>query len=67
MPGAHVTTRDFNVMGDTFPKDTTIPPFMVSTTRGFLPRQVCYSVYSPRGPVSLVVLTAEFYPIGTTY
>ena len=29
----------FNVLRDTKPDDTTLPAFMVSTTRGFLPRQ----------------------------
>jgi indoleamine 2,3-dioxygenase len=29
----------FNVLQDTKPHDTTLPAFMVSTTRGFLPRQ----------------------------
>lgn len=29
----------FNVLHDTRPEDTTLPAFMVSTTRGFLPRQ----------------------------
>lgn len=29
----------FNVLRDTLPNDTTLPAFMVSTTRGFLPRQ----------------------------
>lgn len=29
----------FNVLRDTRPEDTTLPAFMVSTTRGFLPRQ----------------------------
>ena len=29
----------FNVLSDTLPDDTTLPAFMVSTTRGFLPRQ----------------------------
>jgi indoleamine 2,3-dioxygenase len=33
------TSFDFPVMGDTRPDDTTLPAFMVSTTRGFLPRQ----------------------------
>ena len=33
MPGC------FNVLDDPRPNDTTIPAFMVSTTRGFLPRQ----------------------------
>lgn len=28
----------FNVLTDTRPEDTTLPAFMVSTTRGFLPR-----------------------------
>ncbi|KAF2276812.1 uncharacterized protein EI97DRAFT_417863 [Westerdykella ornata] len=30
---------DFPVLTDTFPQDHSIPAFMVSTTRGFLPRQ----------------------------
>jgi indoleamine 2,3-dioxygenase len=29
----------FNVLRDTKPSDTSMPAFMVSTTRGFLPRQ----------------------------
>jgi indoleamine 2,3-dioxygenase len=29
----------FDVLHDTKPYDTTLPAFMVSTTRGFLPRQ----------------------------
>ena len=29
----------FNVLNDTLPEDTRLPAFMVSTTRGFLPRQ----------------------------
>jgi indoleamine 2,3-dioxygenase len=32
-------TPSFNVLRDTKPEDTTLPAFMVSTTRGFLPRQ----------------------------
>jgi indoleamine 2,3-dioxygenase len=30
---------NFPIMGDTLPEDHTLPSFMVSTTRGFLPRQ----------------------------
>lgn len=30
---------DFPVLGDTSPDDHSLPAFMVSTTRGFLPRQ----------------------------
>jgi len=30
--------ENFEVLTDTRPDDTTLPPFMVSTTRGFLPR-----------------------------
>ena len=33
------STFDFPVMKDTRPDDRTLPAFMVSTTRGFLPRQ----------------------------
>jgi len=33
-PGLH-----FNVLRDTKPEDMSLPAFMVSTTRGFLPRQ----------------------------
>jgi indoleamine 2,3-dioxygenase len=29
----------FDILRDTKPEDTTLPAFMVSTTRGFLPRQ----------------------------
>lgn len=57
MPGAHITTQDFNVMGDTFPKDTSIPPFMVSTTRGFLPRQVSHTLFIILPGYLLYVLT----------
>lgn len=57
MPGAHIILGDFNVMGDTFPKDTSIPPFMVSTTRGFLPRQVSHGFFSFRRSDLLVVRT----------
>src|ERR1700736_2506593 len=32
-------TSSFMVLRDTRPEDTTLPAFMVSTTRGFLPRQ----------------------------
>lgn len=32
------TPPSFNVLKDTRPDDTTLPAFMVSTTRGFLPR-----------------------------
>jgi len=34
-------SKEFNfpVLGDTNPKDHSLPAFMVSTTRGFLPRQ----------------------------
>ncbi|KAF2502142.1 indoleamine 2,3-dioxygenase gamma type [Lophium mytilinum] len=35
---APLPTFDFNVMTDPRPKDTTLPAFMVSTSRGFLPR-----------------------------
>ena len=31
-------SASFNVLHDTKPEDTTLPAFMVSTTRGFLPR-----------------------------
>jgi indoleamine 2,3-dioxygenase len=34
-----VSTFDFPVLKDTRPDDHSIPAFMVSTTRGFLPRQ----------------------------
>jgi indoleamine 2,3-dioxygenase len=37
--GSLSPTLSFNVLGDTKPNDTTLPAFMVSTTRGFLPRQ----------------------------
>ena len=30
---------NFDILTDTFPNDVTLPAFMVSTTRGFLPRQ----------------------------
>jgi indoleamine 2,3-dioxygenase len=33
------STFDFPVMNDTRPDDHSLPAFMVSTTRGFLPRQ----------------------------
>lgn len=32
------STQPFNVLDDARPEDTSIPAFMVSTTRGFLPR-----------------------------
>lgn len=59
MPGAHITTQDFDVMGDTFPKDTSIPPFMVSTTRGFLPRQVRHTLFIILPECLLYVLTIQ--------
>jgi indoleamine 2,3-dioxygenase len=37
--GSVVPSLSFNVLRDTKPDDTTLPAFMVSTTRGFLPRQ----------------------------
>jgi indoleamine 2,3-dioxygenase len=37
--GSIAPTLNFNVLRDTKPNDTTLPAFMVSTTRGFLPRQ----------------------------
>jgi len=37
--GSIATAPSFNVLRDTKPEDTTMPAFMVSTTRGFLPRQ----------------------------
>jgi hypothetical protein len=37
--GSLDTSHSFNVLQDTKPNDTTLPAFMVSTTRGFLPRQ----------------------------
>lgn len=37
--GSSAPSLDFNVLGDTKPDDMTLPAFMVSTTRGFLPRQ----------------------------
>lgn len=36
--GDHGTTPSFDVLRDTRPEDNSIPAFMVSTTRGFLPR-----------------------------
>lgn len=39
MPGALPSVPRFDVLGDTQPDNTTWPAFMVSTTRGFLPRQ----------------------------
>lgn len=36
--GSHGPSLSFNVLRDTRPDDTTLPAFMVSTTRGFLPR-----------------------------
>ena len=35
------TANTFTVLDDTFPENTALPAFMVSTTRGFLPRAVC--------------------------
>ncbi|PBP20474.1 hypothetical protein BUE80_DR008823 [Diplocarpon rosae] len=37
--GSIATSAPFDVLRDTKPEDTTLPAFMVSTTRGFLPRQ----------------------------
>lgn len=37
--GSIATAPPFTVLRDTKPEDTTMPAFMVSTTRGFLPRQ----------------------------
>jgi indoleamine 2,3-dioxygenase len=37
--GSIAPSLNFNVLRDTKPDDTTLPAFMVSTTRGFLPRQ----------------------------
>jgi indoleamine 2,3-dioxygenase len=34
-----MSALNFDVLNDTRPKDVTLPAFMVSTTRGFLPRQ----------------------------
>lgn len=36
--GSVLPALTFNVLRDTKPNDTTLPAFMVSTTRGFLPR-----------------------------
>jgi indoleamine 2,3-dioxygenase len=36
--GDFAQTPSFNVLRDTRPEDNTLPAFMVSTTRGFLPR-----------------------------
>lgn len=36
--GSVAPTVSFNVLRDTKPEDTSLPAFMVSTTRGFLPR-----------------------------
>lgn len=45
-------TPAFNVLGDTRPEDKSLPAFMVSTTRGFLPRM---------NPI--VTLPSEFDPL----
>ena len=37
--GSITPSLSFNVLRDTKPDDNTLPAFMVSTTRGFLPRQ----------------------------
>jgi len=37
--GSLTPSASFNVLRVTLPKDTSLPAFMVSTTRGFLPRQ----------------------------
>ena len=37
--GSSGPSLSFNVLRDTLPEDTSLPAFMVSTTRGFLPRQ----------------------------
>jgi indoleamine 2,3-dioxygenase len=50
--GSSGPSLSFNVLGDAKPHDTTLPAFMVSTTRGFLPRQ---------DPV--VKLPSEFDPL----
>ncbi|KFA52022.1 hypothetical protein S40293_02999 [Stachybotrys chartarum IBT 40293] len=47
-------TPSFRVLDDTRPDDTTLPAFMVSTTRGFLPRM---------DPI--VTLPSEFDPLET--
>ena len=39
MPGPVSTLPRFDVLDDTKPDDVSLPAFMVSTTRGFLPRQ----------------------------
>lgn len=36
--GSIATDKSFDVLRDTKPEDTSMPAFMVSTTRGFLPR-----------------------------
>jgi indoleamine 2,3-dioxygenase len=45
-------TPPFRVLDDTFPEDVSLPAFMVSTTRGFLPRM---------NPI--VTLPKEFDPL----
>lgn len=37
--GSITPSLSFNVLHDTLPNDKSLPAFMVSTTRGFLPRQ----------------------------
>ena len=52
--GSLDTTPAFNVLNDTRPEDKSLPAFMVSTTRGFLPRM---------DPI--VHLPSEFEPLDT--
>ena len=42
-----ITNPAFTILEDTKPDDVALPPFMVSTTRGFLPRQEPTSVLPP--------------------
>lgn len=41
IPTLAAFTEAFNVLDDPLPQDDSLPAFMVSKTRGFLPRLVC--------------------------
>ena len=47
----------FNVLRDTKPDDNTLPAFMVSTTRGFLPRQEPVTQLPPEFNILESILT----------
>lgn len=60
--GSVTPSLTFDVLGDTKPNDPTLPAFMVSTTRGFLPRAEPIVELPAEFDILESILTRSMYP-----